>query len=575
MKTTILGAGDIHFCPERAAEALASLSTLRDTAVQRKADLVVLPGDLFDRGLQATNRDAYAHLIAAIRDILEVAPIAAVAGTPSHDPPGAYYVFTQLGGAHRFTLLEPDRAYYLASGEIVTDEPAVGDPRLMLFGIPEPGKAWLLGNRNGLDRESASQAVVEAMRAILLGLGGLRRRHPELATVLLYHGSVRGATMGSGQTVGQTEVSIGAEDLEMVGADFAFLGHIHEPQMVGARAAYTGSAYPCDWAETTQRSFICAELLGPGILPVIERVDFPHAPRVKLVVDANDYPGIADDEVAGRQAWVVVRGTAEDIAQVTLDEAALIDLGALPGSRVTFEPIPVETVRAAEIADARRLRDKVGVWAEASSLVPPTECVLTKADELEDEAIQAGAVGEGLHVRVRSLTLRGAVGIWHGLGVDEITLDLDAYEPGLLALVGPNGAGKSMLIENLHPYPQMLTRSGSLPQHFRLKDSRRELCFVDERTGNEYRALILVDPTLATPKTECYLSKDGLPLCTGRVKEYEEVVGKLFGSLGLFVRSAFVAQKPPKGHPDIADATPAERKSLFRELGDAKGLLFE
>lgn len=561
MSIRLIHSSDIHWCREHQAEALESLGVIRDAAQEHEVDLVVLAGDLFDRGIQASDRDGMGDLIEIIQEILDIAPIAVVSGTPSHDVPGCYEILTHLAAANPFIMLDPDCPR-------VIGEP--GD-QVLVLGCPEPGKQWLLAGKESLGSAEATQAVNEAMRGVLLGLGGLRREHPDIPCIMVYHGAVKGATMAAGQTVGGTELAIGAEDLALVGADYYALGHIHMAQQVGSLPAwYAGSAYPCSWGELDQKSCRLVTLGEPVEWPIVETVAFPHAPRMKIVTTVA--AGIDGQDVSGKQVWLVLKDTADALRGITekevIDELEA-DHGALATSRVSFEPIPVETVRAAEIADARTLADKVCVWNDASGrpLGERLIAVVTKADRLEKNARAEGLAPEGLHVRICSLRLRGAAGIWRGLGVDEVTLDLDAYEPGLIALVGPNGAGKSTLIENLHPYLQMLTRDGSLAKHFRLKDSRRELRFLDERTGAEYRALILIDPTLATPKTEAYLYENDVPLTTGRVKEYEEQVLRLFGSLDLFVKSAFVAQKPPKGHPDIADATPAERKSLFRELG--------
>jgi len=572
MNVRILHSADIHYCREHRIEALQSLEVIRNTAREREVDLVAIAGDLFERGTQASDRDAMGELLAAVRDILDVAPIVVVQGTYRHDVPGCYDVLTSLRAECSLTVLQPGTAYGYYSDlcpHIVTELGALPvQPAMLVLGCPEPGKAWLLRDKEGLGSADATEAVNAAMRGILLGLGGMRREHPDLPCLMVYHGAVRGATMGAGQTVSGTDLAIGAEDLGMVMANYYALGHIHTAQKVGgwSEMRYAGSAYPTDWGELDQKSFNLVEFMPPGEDLHVETIPFPHPPRRKLVWTCGETWNSHDAD--GYQAKVIIRGSKEELAAIGGDhDPGFWISGALPGSIVVTEEIPVETVRAPEITEAEHLRDKVVVWAEASGLEAPRQSVLDKADTLEAEAHAAGTVGEGLHIRVRSLTLRGATGIKRGLDRDEVALDLDAYEPGLLALCGPNGVGKSTLIENLHPYTQMLTRDGALPKHFCLKDSRRELRFTDERTGAEYRALILIDPTLATPKTECYLYRDGEPLCTGRVKEYEELVDSLFGSLGIFVKSAFVAQKPPKGHPDIADATPAERKALFRELG--------
>jgi len=217
------------------------------------------------------------------------------------------------------------------------------------------------------------------------------------------------------------------------------------------------------------------------------------------------------------------------------------------------------------------------VYAELSGETL-TDSTIEKAAELETTARKSGEVGEGLHIRVQKLVLRGAIGIKKGLGLDEIEIDIDQYEPGLIALVGVNGAGKSTLIENMHPYSQLLTRTGKLQDHFCLRDSFRDLYFTDERTGTEYRAFMTIDGQNKSGAVEYFLYRWDTQLdepewvpatieINGRLAPYVTEILHLFGSIELYLRSAFVSQKQPKNLPDLADATKGEKKALFRELG--------
>jgi exonuclease SbcC len=60
-----------------------------------------------------------------------------------------------------------------------------------------------------------------------------------------------------------------------------------------------------------------------------------------------------------------------------------------------------------------------------------------------------------------SLRLRGFRGIRDGLGLDELTLDLERLADGaaLVAIAGANGRGKSTVMDNLHPYLTMPSRA--------------------------------------------------------------------------------------------------------------------
>jgi exonuclease SbcC len=560
MSLRFLHTTDIHFDGPNQEAALASLETLAETAERERPRVVFIAGDLFNRGVQNSGASGFPALLEVIQRILDVCPIAAVTGTPTHDLPGCYEALTRLRGGsperNDFFLVQPGKAY--------------GVPGLLILGCPEPSKEWFLAGTNGISADESNEKVKAGMRAILLGLGALRAEHPELPCVFIYHGAIAGATMQNGQ-VAEGGIAIGRDDLALVGADYYALGHIHlEQQLSGMPAYYPGPAYPVNWGEKGQVGFNLVEI--PDEWPpdsqraIVVRYDYPHPPRQKFTVD---YPEpVGAELVQGIQAWICIRATKEKAKE--LDPESIADAylaqGALPGSRVTVEIIPTETVRAAEITASHSLREKLCVYAEASGEEVHEAPYFTKADQLEREAAASGAAPEGLHIRIRKLRLRGAIGVWKGQHVDELELDLDRYDAGPIALVGENGSGKTTLLENMHPYSQMLTRDGPLQQHFRLRDSLRELTFTDERTGAEYRALIQIDGANASGSCEYHLFKDGEPLTDGRKKSYDDAILRLFGSLPLFLRSAFVSQRSTKSNPDLTEATKGEKKAIFREL---------
>lgn len=186
-------------------------------------------------------------------------------------------------------------------------------------------------------------------------------------------------------------------------------------------------------------------------------------------------------------------------------------------------------------------------------------------------------------MKILKLKLRGAIGIMKGLGKEEIEIDFTQpseeviakfndknwfiellsklkakFLPGLIALTGKNGSGKTTVMENLHPYRCMVSRTGSLQSHFFLKDSCRILVF--EIGGNIYEAKILIDAL--TGGSEAYLICNGTPINDGKLTTYDEVIEAVLGSQELFFNSVFSGQKS-KG---IAELKPAERRKLFYEL---------
>ena len=59
------------------------------------------------------------------------------------------------------------------------------------------------------------------------------------------------------------------------------------------------------------------------------------------------------------------------------------------------------------------------------------------------------------------LTLKGFRGIRDGLGLAELTLDLErlAGDAQLIAIAGPNGSGKTTVMDNLTPYNLLASRA--------------------------------------------------------------------------------------------------------------------
>ena len=161
-------------------------------------------------------------------------------------------------------------------------------------------------------------------------------------------------------------------------------------------------------------------------------------------------------------------------------------------------------------------------------------------------------------MKLLSLKLRGAIGIYEGMGLDEVEIDFTKFNSGLIALQGPNGAGKTSILENLQPHRMLASRKGKLQDHFRLKDSYRDLKFAIG--PDEYRTLISIDAE--TGKSEAYVWKNGEPLNDGKNTTYDAVIEKLLGTPELFFRSIFNSQR----RMSFAQLDVTERKALFFEL---------
>ncbi len=596
MTMRIAHLADLHFCEERFAEAHMSIKTVIAAHESDAYDAILIAGDIWHGPVQNSARAKFGEFLGLIRELADCAPVGMIYGTPSHDTEGSLEVFESIKARHQVTILRPGIAYGLGDFRIyeLAKSGENGRARALLFGVPEPNKKWLLANAGAIGKGEADEAVRSAMGALFLRLGGMRRQHPELPCVLMYHGQVAGSKSGTGFTVETgSGLSVMRDQLATVGADYIALGDIHEPQQIaGIPAYYPGSIYPINWGETHQTGCNVVEIGNEGWVLThndvlfgdheengkwhveVERLDFPHPLRVKINRKVNDGIAYNDYDVGGKLVWEEWTLSREEAVNVDVSDVLQFIIeacGALPGSRVTLNILLAETIRAGEIATKKDLADKVAIWGENSSLSIP-ESVLQKARDIEREAATRGSTASGSHIKITRLRLKGSKGIWKNQKKDEIDLDLEKYGPGVIALIGKNGMGKTTIIENMHPWPRMLTRDGTVKSHFRLRDSERDLYFTDLKSGWKYRARIIINAATASGSAEYWLYCDKgngfepVAGISGRLDAYEEAIGSLFGSLEMYLRTAFVTQRPTKTAPDISEATKGERKALFGEL---------
>ncbi len=162
-------------------------------------------------------------------------------------------------------------------------------------------------------------------------------------------------------------------------------------------------------------------------------------------------------------------------------------------------------------------------------------------------------------MKIEYLKLRGFIGIKDRMGLDEIEIDFSTLS-GLTAFAGPNGMGKTTVLENLHPFRTLVSRSGALQHHVFLRDAFRDLRFTHH--GHHYRCLINIDSH--TGKQDCFIYKDHAQASQvdGKTANYDRYIEKLFGSSNLYFNSVFCAQ----GSDKLSDMTTGDLKALFAEF---------
>ncbi|PZP62941.1 MAG: DNA repair protein [Delftia acidovorans] len=178
------------------------------------------------------------------------------------------------------------------------------------------------------------------------------------------------------------------------------------------------------------------------------------------------------------------------------------------------------------------------------------------------------------------LTLKGFRGIRDGLGLSELTLDLErlAGDAQLIAIAGPNGCGKTTVMDNLTPYNLLASRAAgggpggfSYYDHVYLPENVKDLVWAHE--GHCYRSQIVIRLN-GRRRTEAFLHRlhdngswrpvalDDGTLSDGRMESYTACVEHICGSAETFFTSVFA----PQGRRQLNTYRNAEIKSLLADL---------
>lgn len=542
---------DIHASRERLSQTLSILNTLTERCKKGDIDFILFAGDFWDSTITATKGSGFSDILTAMKELGEqVNRIYMIYGTPNHEPNGSLDAFDSSNisvingkrfvsnGICRFVFIsEPRRSNYITTSAKETDEAINADI-----------KGWLEKSGKWTDN--------------------LEDNYTHKHLVVVYHGEVKGAVYQNGVSA-SSPTAIPKELLESLHADYYALGHIHAPQEVFKNAWYPGSACPKNFGEphdgcynlvTIENGETEVKRVSFG-LPVYETHNVFFGDFTKTNADfSNKHIRLQFDCTKEEKKALNIKQACDEIKERT---------NALS---VKLEPnvIECDTTERSEVVKHKSIVEKMTEYAKEKMLNVPKHAK-ELLQNIQDNTLVKLAYPQH-SFELLSLSLRGAIGIRDGQHKEDFDINFEQYEDGVICLIGKCGTGKSSLLENCHPYPRMLTREGTLKDHFYLKDSHRILIYKDENKLY-YKISMLIDGKTATGKTSYYVetSKDReswkpLPDVDGSLEAYKTWVEQTFGSVDVFLRTAFFAKEQVKNTPDIADTTKSERMELLSKL---------
>ncbi|MGY4099623.1 exonuclease SbcCD subunit D [Nocardia sp. R16R-3T] len=241
----------------------AALAAIAELVAAESVDVVVLPGDVYDRSIPSA--DAIAVCIRGF-EAIRAAGAHIIATSGNHDSPtrlGAGASFAAAGGLHlRTTVAAADQPVLLS------DEHGA----IAFYGIPylEPEITRAdLGVPHARSHAEILDAAMSRVRADIAERPGTR-------TVVLAHAFV----VGGEATGSERSISVGGVETVPLsafdGIDYVALGHLHSAQTLSESVRYSGSPLPYSFAETSHRKAVWLVDLDATGLRSVRRRDLPR-----------------------------------------------------------------------------------------------------------------------------------------------------------------------------------------------------------------------------------------------------------------------------------------------------------
>ena len=536
----LLHTGDIHANKTRAKDIVKLINIYIEEIKTKSIDAVLFCGDFWDCAV--VNNTSFSKIVAAMSRLISLVPVYMIYGTPFHEISNSLEIFKELGAN-------------------VTAEPKLwtfskGEETINILGVPEPRRSDFIAS-----------SVEETNRLINKYLEKSFNVKSDYPTIVMFHGEVSGSHLQNG-VKSKSDTQLTKKMYSQCNPVYIAAAHIHEPQTIDRIVHYCGSAIPCNFGElhSPQYSLVTVNNSKASF----QEVKLPFSQNRVVECDFNLYSRLKDLNFKGLNVKITLSLTPEQrkLFRVKDEAKKLQSATNADNVTITISTTKEVSIRSKEIIKTTSLHDKLVIYSKVNN-IKLTDSIINKAKEIEDNLLIKYSYPTH-SFELLSLSLRGAKGL---TGREEINIDFTDYQDGVIALVGRNGVGKSTLLENMSPYPRLLTRSGALRSHFYLKDSHRIVTYRDEN-NIYYRFTIQLAAHIDTGLVKYYaetsedegLTWKKVDSVDGNVDVYTDYVNNLFGSVELYLRTAFFTKGKVKGVNDIASATKGERIQLISEL---------
>lgn len=390
----VVHTADWHWSETKRDKCLASSEFIIQQLESIRPDVHVIAGDYWDKRQVLASSSAVLPALDAMKKMASISPVIIILGNGAHDAPGSLEIFRDLDCPYPIHVAErPHTVGLLVNGSSKREwrvydpageqESGHDDVEALFHLLPYPPKSLLLSSSESISIEESNLLVGESLRAIFLGFAAIARnfKGPRL---FVGHCSVSGAELSTGQILVGQDIIVSPHDLEIVGAHYYALGHIHKCQELARRMWYAGSIYHNNFGETEQKSFNLIEIVDTTV--DVRRVIIPSRPLSlhEVRIDRATCELIDDDpscDWTNAELRVRINLMTEQTMLVSDDEIRRRYPGAWSYS-IERIIVPDDRIRSEGIATKRTLREKIIEWADTVDReIPPV--VFAIADETE------------------------------------------------------------------------------------------------------------------------------------------------------------------------------------------------
>ncbi|MDR9438631.1 MAG: exonuclease SbcCD subunit D C-terminal domain-containing protein [Halomonas sp.] len=401
---------------ERHAEHRAFLAWLLDILVERRADALLVAGDIFDVVNPSLQAQALLYdFIVSAHERLPKLEIVLIAG--NHDSGNRIELPAPLMRRLRTHAL--GRVRWLDDGTLdaehllvpLTDED--GETRAWCLALPFLRPAEVTGASlasEATDEEVPNNYVSGISRVhTQLFEAARERREPGQALVAMSHAHLHGAAVSEAS---ERPIVIGGEEsisAALFSPEIAYvaLGHLHRAQQIGeARIRYSGSPLPLDFSEVAYPHQVVEVTLDGETLATTETIPVPRPVAMHRIGPAPldevlaELEALEDDGALHREQWPWLEVRVELDAPIP-DLRARVET-ALEGKALRLLRLERRLPKVEDDTPSARVdletlgpRKLFELTWEARWGQPPGDDVLADFDRLRQDVLDADAAGEG------------------------------------------------------------------------------------------------------------------------------------------------------------------------------------